>query len=83
MFFLYCPTLLKSHHSHVRSVSLSCADASVLHDPLVRSPLLPSITAIVPKTPGTVDQHLLRQNLQGPRLKDQSRNRTACQHVLF
>lgn len=61
-----------AHHSHVGSVSLRCGDASVFHDPLIRSPLLPSITAVIAETPGTVHQHLLRQNLQGARLKCKS-----------
>lgn len=61
-----------AHHSHVGSVSLCCGDASVFHDPLIRSPLLPSITAVIAETPGTVHQHLLRKDLQGARLKCKS-----------
>lgn len=44
----------------------------MFHDPLVSSPLLPSITAVIAESPGTVYKHLLRQNLQGSRLKDKS-----------
>lgn len=58
-----------SHHSHVGSVGFRGGDASVFHDPLVPSPLLPSVTAVVAETPGAVDEHLLRQNLQGAGLK--------------
>lgn len=62
-----------SHHSHVTSVGFCCGDASMFHDPLVPSPLLPSVTAVITVTPGTVHQHLLRQDLQGARLKDKSK----------
>lgn len=62
-----------SHHSHIGSVSFCSGDASMFHDPLVRSPLLPSVTAIIAETPGTVHQHLLRQNLLGARLKEKSK----------
>lgn len=63
-----------SHHPHVGAICFHCGDASVLHDPLVRSPLLPAIAAVITETPGAVDQHLLRQNLQRARLKDTSKS---------
>lgn len=44
----------------------------MFHDPLVRSPFLPSVTAVIAETPGTVHQHLLRENLQGARLRDKN-----------
>lgn len=62
-----------SHHSQIGSVGFCRSDAAVLHDKLVRPPLLPSITAVVAETPGAVHQHLLGQNLQGTCLEDRSR----------
>lgn len=56
------------HHASVSSVVLSGADASMFHEPLIGSPFLSSVTAVIPKAPGAVHQHLLRQHLQHPRL---------------
>lgn len=65
-----------SHHSHIGSVGFCRSDAAMLHDELVRPPLLPSITAVVAETPGAVHQHLLGQNLQGTCLEDKSWTRS-------
>lgn len=43
----------------------------MLHDPLVRPPLLASVTAVVAKAPGAVHQHLLGQNPQGTCLEEE------------
>lgn len=51
----------------------------MLHDPLVRPPLLPSVTAVVAEAPGAVHQHLLGQNLQGTCLEDESEQVTIRQ----
>lgn len=85
MHFILCAQIRKSnrasgtHHSQVGPVGLGGSDAAVLHDPLVRPPLLASITAVVAEAPGAVHQHLLGQNLQGTRLEDESDKVTARQ----
>ena len=39
-------------------------DAPVFHDPLVSSPVLASVTAIVPEAPGAVHERLLAEPRQ-------------------
>lgn len=50
-----------THHAHISSVALGGRNATMFHHPLKSSPFLSSITSIVPKSPCTVDQHLLGQ----------------------
>lgn len=62
-----------THHAHISSIAFGGRNTTMFHNPLKRSPFLSSITTIVPKSPCTVNQHLLGQWCQLSRLKERER----------
>ena len=52
---------MNTYLGQVLSIGFLCSYSTMLHYPLIRSKLLSTITSVVTKTPGAIDQVLLRK----------------------